>query len=320
MLALAAACTGSQDRRSEAGPRPAGDTWTDTASDSGGGGTGDTSTDTGGDAPAPACSSWADPVEGHAVDDAELSEISGLVISEQNPGWLWVLEDQPSPPVLTAIDEHGATIGTLTLETDAVDWEALALGPCDQGTCLWVGDIGDNLQERDTVSLVAVPEPVLVGASSFALTLTPTVYPLAYPDGPNNAEGLAITPDGLPVIVTKRTDGLARVMAPAALDASTTVDLVEVAEIVTGDPADTHAVAATAADITPDGGTLLVRTYGHVLSYSIDGATLGEPVELPAADELQGESIAWDAARRGYWQVSEGIQPSMWFTACADGS
>jgi hypothetical protein len=55
---------------------------------------------------------------------------------------MWVQEDSGAGAILTALDFSGATLGTLQL-TGVInqDWEDLAIGPCETGTCLWVGDI-----------------------------------------------------------------------------------------------------------------------------------------------------------------------------------
>lgn len=321
-LGVALAACSAPEGDAGPGPRPGRDAddsaAADTAADTAGDTAGDTAEETG-DGGTLACTAFAEPVPEHTVDDAALDEISGLAVSTVNPGRFWVLEDQGASPVLTALDENGATVGTITLDgVENVDWEALAVGACEQGTCLWVGDIGDNERARESVALLRIPEPALYGATAFAMTLTPDVLSVRYPDGAMNAEGMALTPDGLPVLVTKRTDGLADIFVPTSLDLGQVVDLALVTTVFTGDPVDPRAVAATAADLTPDGSLLLVRTYGGVHGYAVDGATLGEATELPSAEETQGETIAWDPTRDGYWQISEGENPTMWFTACAD--
>lgn len=319
----AAACTETRTIEADPGPSPADDDGADTDTADTAPDTADTGDTAAGDtaAPPPApCAAFAEPVDAATVDDAALAEISGLVVSTQNQDLLWVLQDQGHDATLTALDLSGATRGTIALEgVENVDWEALAAGPCGNATCLYVGDIGDNERAREGVSILRVPEPAVDAYSSFALTAVPEVQQVVYPAGSHfNAEGLASTPDGHPVIVTKQDDGTAGVFYLPTWDPTTTVELVEVGWIETGPADGGRAVAATAADLTDDGSLLLVRTYSEVRAYPVDGATIGAPTTLPTADERQGETVAWDPIRRGFWQIGEDPNPTMWFAGCAE--
>lgn len=295
----------------------------DTAADTGAGdtGTGDTgSGDTGpaGDpATAPTCASFGAPEAVATVQDGALNEISGMVVSVANDGILWTLEDSGADPVLTAIDATGATRGTLTLEgVRAFDWEGLAIGPCDQGTCLVVGDVGDNALQRDTVQILRVPEP-RVGAEPFALTATPEVVDARYPGGQAyNVEGVVVTPEGHAWMVTKNCDGTADVFALRDWDTTRTVDMEAVTTIAVGGGA--RDACATGADLSADGRTLLVRTYASLWTYPVGDGVVGDRTELDAASESQGEAVAWDPLRRGFWTISEGSNPEMWFAGCGE--
>ena len=88
------------------------------------------------------------------------------------------------------------------------DTEDLALAK--DGT-LWVGDIGDNNENRDTIGLWRLAP----GAKSAKLQR------LTYPDGAHNAEALLLTQTDSPIIVTK-TVGSASVYV---LDAGSTTRL-----------------------------------------------------------------------------------------------
>ncbi len=80
------------------------------------------------------------------------------------------------------------------------DWEDMALGPCgDSNDCLFFGDIGDNERRRQNLELVVVRERAVFPSS------VPADYRviLRYPDGPHNAEAMAVHPDGALYIATK---------------------------------------------------------------------------------------------------------------------
>ena len=78
---------------------------------------------------------------------------------------------------------------------EAVDWEDLALGPGPGGRpLLYLGDIGDNREARETVDVYRVPEP---RATSGATATAPaTRLRLRYPDGAHDAETLLVAPRG----------------------------------------------------------------------------------------------------------------------------
>lgn len=290
----------------------------DTAADTGPADTGPADTAAEDPATAPTCASFDAPAALGTVQESALNEISGVVVSVANDGILWTHEDSGAAPVLTAIDATGATRGTLTLEgVDPFDWEGLAIGPCPQGTCLVVGDVGDNALQRDTVQILRVPEP-RVGAEPFALTATPEVVNARYPGGTaHNVEGVALTPDGDAWMVTKRCDGTADVFALRDWDTSRVVDMEAVATIQV-DAAGGRDACATGADLSADGRTLFVRTYASLWSYPVADGAIGGATELEVASETQGEAVAWDPLRRGFWTISEGSGATMWFAGCAE--
>jgi len=95
-----------------------------------------------------------------------LSEASGLAISRRTPGRLWTHNDS-GEPVVVALDARGSVTGRVRLTGAAVeDWEAIAVGPCGTGSCLHVGDIGDNEAERKRITIYRLPEPEGVSGSA----------------------------------------------------------------------------------------------------------------------------------------------------------
>lgn len=267
-----------------------------------------------GDPPIPGpCASWAEAVAVATVVDPELDELSGLAVSRQNPGILWTHEDSGGAADLYALDLTGATVATLHLDGVVnTDWEDLALTPCDAGWCLVVGDIGDLGTDRADFALLVVPEPLLDGTPAW--TATPEIRPFTYPDTPEDAEGLAVFPDGTPLLVSKRMDATAGLYE---LPVGDTV-LTWLADVPTGAADETLPAAATAADLSADGTTLLVRSYFHLAAFDLhDPHAPGPPVDVPFALELQGEAVAYDPLQGGFWQVAEGATPTLWYTGCA---
>jgi hypothetical protein len=97
-----------------------------------------------------------------------------------------------------------------------------------------------------------------------------------------------------------RTDG-----APAP---GSSVSLVHALDLWLGPGLDNF---VTAADIAPDASGLLLRTYGYAYYWpwfsgeSLESALGGQPCELPAASEVQGESIAFAPDGQGFYTASE---------------
>ena len=142
------------------------------------------------------CEESYGPIEtGAWVRETSLTEISGMVASPSREHVLWMHNDAGDEARLYAVGIDGADRGRITLPIDAVDWEDIAAAPCPDGSgpCIWVGDIGDNDANRDSVSVYAVPEPHIDGrivANEF------WHFPFRYPNGPRDAEALVVSPEG----------------------------------------------------------------------------------------------------------------------------
>lgn len=268
------------------------------------------------------CAEYASADPEGQISAPLLDELSGLVVSRQNPGVLWVHEDSGGAPELYALDRRGTLLGALRIEgVENLDWEDLALGPCGEEDCLFIADTGDNLAERAEISILRVLEPRFDPAEGLDASATPEVFRARYPDGPQDAEALVVTPDGAPVVLTKRLDATARVFLLPALDAAVVTELLELGVITTGQGIDDLPAAATAADLLAEGARLLVRTYLFVWELELpegDITRLSEATqrEVPAAFERQGEAIAYDPAG-GFWQVGEGSGATLFFSGCA---
>jgi hypothetical protein len=272
--------------------------------------TGDSGGDTGAPASAGPCASYLDAVSMGSVDDSALNELSGLAVSRQNPGILWTHEDSGGSPDLYALDFSGATVATIHLEgITNHDWEDIAIGPCDAGWCIVVGEIGTASYDH---SVLTVEEPLL-GTAPVELTVTPRVQAFTYPGDSEDAEGLALLPDGTPIIVSKRTDATAGIYA---LTPDATV-LEWLSDVPTGASSEDLTARATAADLSTDGTALLLRTYLHLYTVDVtDIAAPADPESLKFALELQGEAVAWDPVQGGFWQVGEGTHPTLYYTGC----
>ncbi len=94
------------------------------------------------------------------IERRGLTESSGIVPSTVREGVFWTFEDSGNEPALYAMDSTGRDLGTVRV-ANAVneDWEAIAGGPCGDGRCLYIGDVGDNLELRRSRVIYRVREP-----------------------------------------------------------------------------------------------------------------------------------------------------------------
>jgi hypothetical protein len=89
----------------------------------------------------------------------DLPEASGLAASRRTPGVLWAHNDSGDPFVF-ALTATGGVKGRVFVTGARVwDWEDIAVGPCANGTCLYIADIGDNDRRRQSVTIYRTPEP-----------------------------------------------------------------------------------------------------------------------------------------------------------------
>ena len=148
---------------------------------------------------------------------------------------------------------------------------------------------------------------------------------IRYPDGPADAESLFVDPlDGDLYVITKNLSGRSRVLRAGAdvVAAGRAITMEEVGRFqaaslaAIGSGPGLPATMVTAADISPDGSTVLVRTYQDVLVFERPkGRPLAEafearPCSAPSLAEPQGEAIAFADDGASYVTIGEGARPS----------
>lgn len=278
------------------------------------------------------CTRYGAVTNAGVVNIAELNEASGVATSHAHPGVLYVHNDSGGRPVIYITNTTGADLGELVLDgANNVDWEDVALGPCASGSCLYIGEIGDN--SRINVAPYAVyrvAEPTTVSATKSVGSMSVPFERLAlrYPnDEKHNAETMMVHPvTGDVYVVTKVDPGQKSSVykATAPLTTSRPNDLVKLGTLNVPDGFD---LQITAGDIDVCGTTVLIRSYTAMYQYTLDvGASFDSifdntftRVPAPAwpSVEPQGEAVTW-ASGGGYYTVSEGAQPMLHFVGCAE--
>jgi hypothetical protein len=238
---------------------------------------------------APACRP-----DGEVVRVPSLAEGSGVAVSRHDPRRAWAHNDS-GKAVLVALNDKGVVTGQLQLTGARVeDWEAMAIGPCAAGSCLYVGDIGDNDAERRRITIYRVPEP----APSADAAAATEVFHATYPDGAHDAETLLVTPKGDLYIVTKGDTGPVAVYRfPRDIKNGATVELERV-----GKPRDAGKVGAndriTDGAVAPNGDWVALRTNTDLRFYRAADLLNGNwreagRIDVTSLDEPQGEAVAF---------------------------
>lgn len=236
------------------------------------------------------------------IRSPRIVESSGVAVSRAHPGVLWTHNDSGDRPFLYATDLQGRDRGALLVPgAGALDWEDLARGPCPtrQGTCLFIGDVGDNFETRPSVTVYAVPEPDPPAgpADTLRTTRAPAVLRLRYADGAHDVEGMYVAPrDGALFLVSKGRSGTIRLyrVDRAAWGGDTLVTATGVQELPIR-PHGGNGRLVTGAAIRQDGRLVAVRTAVDIYFFTpgVRGrlGPAGRPPCRIGGDEYQGEAV-----------------------------
>lgn len=262
------------------------------------------------------------------TENDELTEASDLALSVKNPGVMWSHNDSGGKARVFALTTSGRDLGTYQLEgAELQDWEDMALGPGPdpETSYLYLGDIGANNKDRKFISVYRVREPkVSLDQKVKRRKLEDAArFDFIYPDRhSHDAEALMIDQQsGDLYFVTKPRRGAPVVYrSRAPLDNRKITVLEEVTTLNSiGGPFSPTLV--TSGDISRDGSMVLLRTYVNAYLWPrrpnepIDAALTRPPCNVPLHSESQGESIAFAPDGKGYYTVSEGNHPILYFYA-----
>ena len=263
-----------------------------------------------------------------------VGETSGLAASRTQPDLLWAHNDSGGAPEIYALSPNGAWRGTYRLVGAIVDdWEDIAVGPGPTPGIdyVYVGDIGDNSVNRASVVVYRFPEPqVPTGSAPVTVDVTgveaiklvyPTtiVLPPPLPSfGGRNAESLFVDPVTADLfLVTKSGNGPEEVYrSPAPQDLAQPRKLTKVATFTIGSPQLPSKVdSASAADISPSGDEIVVRTESTAFIWrrpagtSVAAAFASVPCVFDLLSEPNGEAITFDSNKVLFTLSEGGFQP-----------
>ncbi|MQA77858.1 MAG: hypothetical protein GEV10_05160 [Streptosporangiales bacterium] len=241
--------------------------------------------------PLPASAGQAAPPKAAVAfefSDERIDTSSGLAVLPAEPDHVFTINDSGPTRVFGVSADDGRSDATMRLRNaDKVDWEAIAPG---KGRTLWIGDIGDNDAQRDSVTVYRfrLPDDLATGFYE-----ADDSYELTYPDGAHDAEALLVNPkNSHTYIVTKDEKGGALYRADDLGEGQN-----ELRKLGAMPP------LITDGAFRSDGEQFVLRSYTTGYVYSTGGKQLAK-FELPK--QKQGEGIAYAPGGKSLLLSSEG--------------
>ena len=250
-----------------------------------------------------------------------LNELSGLLGSERFPGTFWAVNDSGAPPRLFALGEdfrvrvpegfrdryaHGGEEDRATWPgidvTGArlVDWESLAR----IGDRLYLADTGNNASDRRDLGLWEIQEPdpdTTVKAPAIRYLRVHYPEQEAFPGAIREWDCEAVfADDGKLYLITKHRNDYGGALTPGArlyrFDPTTAGESSTPLELISRHD---RVLAATGADLSPDGELLALLTYSALWLFPRpspgDDWFSGTPFirPLPILRTRQAEAVSW---------------------------
>ena len=260
--------------------------------------------------------------ESQALHD-DVREASGVALSRERPDVLWTHNDSDGGAAIFAIDTGGKPIARVQLEgAHNRDWEDIAVARCPrggpEGDCVFVADIGDNRASREGIGLWISAEP----DPRHDRSARATFLRLHYPDGPRDAEALAILEDGSAVIVSKGREHPIAVYRSAPLAWPVDGEPIQLTLVQTLSEAPVD-LPEQITGASARGDVVALRAYAGLQFYRIHSdrveALLPEPFPLDSLAEPQGEGVTMAPGGRVYLISEAGpqaIAPRLTYLNC----
>ena len=243
------------------------------------------------------------------LQNAKIDEASGLARSQRYPDVFWVANDD-GPSVLYAIDSTGKDLGRITIkDASNRDWEDLASFTLDDTPYLVAADIGDNSGKRKDVRLYIIEEPE-AGDDK----VKPEWHiEFTYPEGPRDAESVAVDVENERVLVLTKRDVPALLYAlPLRPGTNERIDAERLgvvdslpqpsrSDLEFASRANSWHWQPTGMDISDNGSRAVILTYGGVYLYrrapgqDWTAALQQTPEIVSRSRNRQAESVAFDA-------------------------
>jgi hypothetical protein len=270
---------------------------------------------------------YGPPTQLARIENRDVNESSGVAASRTNPGVFWTHNDSGDGPYIYTFDAQGKSRGVWRVKgAKSRDWEDMAQGPGPESgrSYLYIGDIGDNDYERQTITIYRVLEPIVSPddaastRSNARQTEAAEAIKLKYPDGAHDAETLIVHPStGDIYIVTKSLDSAAGVYKLAApfTSGDEPQTLARMGEVRA--PATAFAGFFTGGAISPDGTRVVLCDYVNAYELVLPSdapfnAVWKQPsLVIDLGEREQGEAITYTSDGESIVCTSEGRHASV---------
>jgi hypothetical protein len=268
-------------------------------------------------------SAFNTPVVVGRIASKEITESSGLAVSQCQENVLWTHNDSGDGPYVFAMDRTGTHLGTWKVaNAENLDWEDMAPYKDATGKCyIFVGEIGNSKNgERTEHIIYRFAEPTIkqtdhgTSRENAAATEPTAVLKFSYPDRRRNAEVLMAEPkSGSLYIVTKEPSEPASVYKLKPEFGAEKQIAVKVGEVTV--PALPFGML-TGGSISSDGRRLVLCDYFAAYEFTVPGASFDEiwkqkPAVIDLGRRKQGEAIAYSGDGNSIFATSEGKNASV---------
>jgi hypothetical protein len=233
-----------------------------------------------------------------------IPEASGIADSKTIDDHLWVIEDSGNPARLFLLKHEGFVTDSINI-TGATnrDWEdvAIAKGPEDGQSYLYIADIGDNNLAYSSYTIYRMPEPKVLHTD---VTVFDKIE-FTYPDGPHDAEAFMVDDKTKDIFIITKRDATAKVYRiPYPQDAQN----MNQAQFV----GDLPFLGIVSATLSNSGREVILKTYTALYYYNrtamegLDVTLAKSPSDTLAYQlESQGEAVAIANDNSGFFTLSE---------------
>jgi hypothetical protein len=256
------------------------------------------------------------------ISDRNIGEASGIAVSRIHEDMIWVINDSGNSASVYALNPKGEVMGTLNVQgVSNNDWEDLASFEYEGKPYILIADVGDNVARRKACFLHFIEEPDIKKTSDvFFLSVKPSwSLTYTYEDGPRDCEAVAVDiihrrvflltkRDNPPLLyelpLTRQKNAVAKKCAeikPLPRRTQGIKDFIE------------YSNQPTAMDISADGSSAVILTYGSAFYFSnkksADWATVFSESQrrIMFPPLQQAESVCFDRDGSSIFITSEQI-------------
>ncbi|XP_067652928.1 uncharacterized protein [Haliotis asinina] len=251
--------------------------------------------------------------KGYISSASGLDKVSGLAASRAHPGYLYAINDNAGADKIYMVHDDTAKVaGVLTVQhSHEFDWEDIAVGDCPRGSgpCIFVADTGS--QHHNQATVYAIMEPSATHTQNVQVEAT---YDYKWSEG--SSEAMVVDSSG-DVYMFSEKSGKPAHMAKLPSQNWNNGKINTIYSTLTL-PFTSSNSGPLAADISPSGTDLLIKTLNHIYYWSMPDKSVTNALQhsgigVPSVNEHRGESVAWKWNGNGYYTVAQDSHQALHF-------